>query len=413
MPAPLTYVAAAIALLSLTSNIVIFYKFQREGDMTLGHGVSGSNSHLLSEVEGKTPSTDTDSVVINLDHGDPTMFEPFWRATGERGIVVVPGWQTMSYFSRADGLCWFMEPKLAGEIIRLHRLVGNARTEGRHIVVGTGSTQLFQAALYALSSPDALEPVSVVSAAPFYSSYPAVTDFLRSGLYRWAGDARSFNGDGPYIELVCSPNNPDGFVMEAVVNKEEGKTIHDLAYYWPQYAPITGASSHDIMLFTFSKITGHAGTRIGWALVKDRDVAEKMTKFIELNTIGVSKDSQLRAARILGAVSDGIFDFGRRLMAERWDRLREAVRITGSFSVPEYPSADCNFTGESTPLLPAFAWLRCEKEGVEDCRGFLRSRGILTRSGKLFGSGPDYVRVSMLDRDDNFNLFIQRLLSAA
>lgn len=94
-------------------------------------------------------------------------------------------------------------------------------------------------------------------------SYPAVTDFLRSGLYRWAGDARSFNGDGPYIELVCSPNNPDGYMTEPVVNKEKGKTIHDLAYYWPQYAPITGAASHDIMLFTFSKITGHAGTRIG------------------------------------------------------------------------------------------------------------------------------------------------------
>lgn len=88
-----------------------------------------------------------------------------------------------------------------------------------------------------------------------------------------------------------------------------------------------------------------------------------MTKFIELNTIGVSKDSQLRAARILGAVSDGyeigghrhhgrFFEFGRRLMAERWDRLREAVRITNSFSVPDYPSADCNFTGESTSLLP-------------------------------------------------------------
>lgn len=83
----------------------------------------------------------------------------------------------MSYFSRADGLCWFMEPRLAGEIMRLHRLVGNAETEGRHIVVGTGSTQLFQAALYALSSPDAMEPVSVVSAAPFYS----VREALKNG----------------------------------------------------------------------------------------------------------------------------------------------------------------------------------------------------------------------------------------
>ena len=55
------------------------------------------------------------------------------------------------------------------EIVRIHRVVGNAVTEDRQIIVGTGSSQLFQAALYALSSAEALEPLSVVSAAPFYS----------------------------------------------------------------------------------------------------------------------------------------------------------------------------------------------------------------------------------------------------
>jgi L-tryptophan---pyruvate aminotransferase len=42
-----------------------------------------------------------------------------------------------------------------------------------------------------------------------------------------------------------------------------------------------------------------------WALVKEKEVAQRMIKFIELNTIGVSKDSQLRAAKVLRAVSDG------------------------------------------------------------------------------------------------------------
>jgi L-tryptophan--pyruvate aminotransferase len=89
-----------------------------------------------------------------------------------------------------------------------------------------------------------------------------VTDFLRSGLFHWGGDANSFAGD-TYIELVCSPNNPDGAIREAVLSSDTGKTIHDLAYYWPQYTPITRRADHDIMLFTVSKSTGHAGTRIG------------------------------------------------------------------------------------------------------------------------------------------------------
>ncbi|MQL84484.1 hypothetical protein Taro_016987 [Colocasia esculenta] len=398
----LVYLAGVVTVLSLTLNGVLFFRFHSlyrssapcggaapaeasdVGNAAAaflltslwrgGNGSDGAKGVCLEEDEHVKASpggarqqiggstVDCDSIVINLDHGDPTMYERFWRAMEDQATIVVAGSQTMSYFSRAGSLCWFMEPRLEQEIVRLHRVVGNAQTDGWHVVVGTGSTQLFQAALYALSPPETEEPISVVSAAPYYSSYPSVTDFLRSGLYRWAGDVHAFKfkNDAPYIELVCSPNNPDGFLKEAVLNGEKGWTIHDLAYYWPQYTPITAAAAHDIMLFTFSKITGHAGTRIGWALVKDRAVAEKMTKFIELNTIGVSKDSQLRAAQILGAVSDGyelggrarFFDYGRRLMAERWQLLQEAARSSGNFSLPHFPSANCSFTGEMTQLLP-------------------------------------------------------------
>jgi hypothetical protein len=93
--------------------------------------------------------------------------------------------------------------------------------------------------------------------------YKDQAEFLRSGLYKWEGDAHTFDKDGPYIEVVTSPNNPDGAIREAVVNRGEGKLVYDLAYYWPQYTPITQPLDHDIMLFTFSKCTGHAGSRIG------------------------------------------------------------------------------------------------------------------------------------------------------
>ncbi|CAO2199191.1 unnamed protein product [Urochloa humidicola] len=370
---------------------------------------------------GKPPVTA--SSVINLDHGDPTMFEEFWRGTGSAAEIVIPGWQTMSYFSDVGNVCWFLEPGFDHEVRRLHRLVGNAAVDGYHVLVGTGSTQLFMAALYALSPPAATraEPMSVVSTAPYYSSYPAVTDFLQSGLFRWAGDANSFKGD-TYIELVCSPNNPDGTIREAVLSSKSGIAVHDLAYYWPQYTPITKRADHDIMLFTVSKSTGHAGTRIGWALVKDRDVAKKMTKFIELNTIGVSKDSQLRAAKVLRAVSDAyelpeardehrLFDYGRRKMVERWSMLREAAAASGIFSLPEETSGYCNFGKETASTNPAFAWLRCDREDVEDCASFLREHKILTRSGSQFGADPRYVRVSMLDRDDAYDIFVKRLAS--
>ena len=101
--------------------------------------------------------------------GDPTMFEEFWRGTGAAAEIVIPGWQTMSYFSDVGNVCWFLEPGLDHEVRRLHRLVGNAVVDGYYFVAGTGSTQLFQAALYALSPAADGTPMSVVSPAPYYS----------------------------------------------------------------------------------------------------------------------------------------------------------------------------------------------------------------------------------------------------
>ncbi|KAJ4960504.1 hypothetical protein NE237_020414 [Protea cynaroides] len=408
--------------------------------------------HSSSATAPKAAYNDSSDSVVNLNQGNPTMFETYWRKTGKKGDLLIPGCRSMSYFAedlagtRNQSICWFMEKEFEEEVRRIHDLVGNAVTEDRYIVVGTGSVQLYQAAIYAyalsypLDAPDSPHPISVVCAAPYYSAYPAVTDYLKSGLYKWKGDANSFKGTNnePYIELITSPNNPDGFIREPVVNRHgaedgEGRAmlIHDYAYYWPQYTAITAPADNDIMLFTFSKSTGHAGSRIGWAVVKDRKMAETMTKFIELNTIGVSKDSQLRAAKILKTISDScqqnksdqlwngavaadeklenFFYCARNLMAERWKRLRNAIKDNGFFSLPEYPKKFCNFSGQFTEAYPSFAWLKVEEEGIEDCASFLSELKILTRGGKEFGGSPLCARISMVDRQHLIDLLIERL----
>ncbi|XP_059636020.1 L-tryptophan--pyruvate aminotransferase 1-like [Cornus florida] len=382
---------------------------------------SSSSPGLVQSEPRENGTTLSSHSVINLDHGDPTMYETYWQRMGDKCTVVITGSQSLSYFVNMKNLCWFLQPELEESIKRLHRVVGNAVTKDYHVVVGTGSTQLFQAALYAISPSDAPEPASVVCAVPYYSLYADVTDFLRSGLYKWEGDAHGFDKDGAYIELVTSPNNPDGTTREAIVEPGggEGKLIHDLAYYWPNFTPITKPADHDIMLFTASKCSGHAGSRIGWALVKDEDVAKKMSKFIELNTIGVSKESQLRAAKVLGVIADGcqycdsldsddVFKYGKLIMSERWKKLRDVVGQSDLFSLPVYPKEYCNFMGKFTTSNPAFAWMKCNRL-VEDCAEFLRGHKILTRSGVRFGVDSKHVRVSMVSNDEEFDLFIERL----
>ncbi|KAL8550532.1 hypothetical protein ACS0TY_009093 [Phlomoides rotata] len=352
--------------------------------------------------------------------GDPTVYEKYWKRLSDLNITISCD-QSLSYFANTKHVCWFMMPKLEEEIKILHNVVGNATVENRHIVVGTGSSQLIQAALYALSDTlDQSNPIPVIAAAPYYSTYKEQTNLLQSRLFKWFGDAYEFDKDEPYIELVTSPNNPDGSLREPVVNKAKGKVIYDLAYYWPQYTAITSSMDHDIMLFTLSKSTGHAGSRIGWAIIKDEEVAKKMVKFITVSSIGVSKEAQLRAASLLEIISascqrnkapkfDNFFECSRLLMTERWNKFRNAAIGENEelLHFPELPLHYCIFAKKSVETYPAFAWLKCN-DGI-DCEKMLKEYKVLGRGGSAFGRGPEYVRLSMVGRDEDFDEFLNRL----
>ncbi|KAJ1399507.1 Pyridoxal phosphate-dependent transferase, major domain [Sesbania bispinosa] len=368
-------------------------------------------------------STLSSNSIINLDRGDPEAFGTYWKKMSEECTVVIKGWELRSYLSDMNNICWFMLPELREAIERLHRVVGNAVTQDRHIVVGTGSTQLFNAALFALSPSDTPQPINVLAAAPYYSEYVDQLDVMRSELFQWGGDAALYDKNEPYIEVVTYPNNPDGTIRGPVVNSvAEGKLVHDLAYYWPHYTPITNQADHDIMLFTFSKCTGHAGSRIGWAIVKDIEVAKKMAKFVQMSTLGVSKESQTRVAKIIGVICDGyknlksieselFFEFGKRLLRERWEKLWAVIEQSKVFTAAKYPLAYCNFTNEASETYPAFAWLKCE-EGIENAESYLGKLKIRGRGGDRFGADPKYVRLSMIGRDDEFDELLIRLSNA-
>ncbi|KAL8532693.1 hypothetical protein ACS0TY_009053 [Phlomoides rotata] len=106
---------------------------------------------------------------INLDMGSPDVYEEYWKRLGDFNITI-PCNRSLSYVVNPNNVCWYLMPKLEEEIKSIHKIVGNAVIEDRHIVVGTGSTQLIQAAFYALSNIfNQSNPISVMAAAPYYS----------------------------------------------------------------------------------------------------------------------------------------------------------------------------------------------------------------------------------------------------
>ena len=80
--------------------------------------------------------------------------------------ILVSGWHRMGY-TFSDGS--YISEMLVNHIRKLHKSVGNANTEGKYIIFGAGSTQLLNAAVYALSPNSSLEPpAKVVATAPYY-----------------------------------------------------------------------------------------------------------------------------------------------------------------------------------------------------------------------------------------------------
>lgn len=94
--------------------------------------------------------------------------------------------------------------------------------------------------------------------------------------------------------------------------------------------------------------------------MKDKETAKKMTEYIELNTIGVSKVSQLRVAKVLKAMSDScgnetaksFFEHSYDAMFERWKLLKQASKTTKGFTVPDFASQRCNFLGKAFEPQP-------------------------------------------------------------
>lgn len=117
-----------------------------------------------------------------------------------------------------------------------------------------------------------------------------------------------------------------------------------------------------------------------WAILKDEKVAKKMAKFLELNTIGVSHDSQVRATQIIKAVVQGydsaashesvehqssnrqsslqhldnnkLFHFGSSVMHYRWKRLRSALSASLELSILDFEPSYCTFFEKEVKHTP-------------------------------------------------------------
>jgi len=417
-----------------------------------GHGMLFDDAAACECFDCWTGSTcserlpdESELCVVVANSGTPYIFEQYWVAHPEAAISIKPSYH-IGYNPDM--------PRLEAAIRSMHELVGNAVVdETKHVVVGIGSTELINAALYALaddvsagehpsSSPPSQrrQPAAVWTQTPFYSGYRSPPAYFRSRAFEWAWDAdpNASTAVPPptsaarrVIELVTSPNNPDGHLRVPVVSGAHSAVVMDHAYLWPHFVatgapPVDHVSNSTISLWTLSKVSGHASTRVGWAITSCPVLAARLTAFVRAASYGAPRESQLRAIAAIEHIvaHDGeLFRVARRLMLSRWRRLEDAFARHGALvastegvlaASPAYrlegrdaPAADAFSAETSYEASPAYAWV--QKLDGGDCLAAMASVGIVARPGGQFGVSHDFVRLELLMREQTFVILLAKL----
>ena len=358
--------------------------------------------------------------------GTPILFEEYWYAHQEANMVTTPFYR-LGYEARNEPMSgrhedWDTQMEILEQAIRAtHRLAGNvANIDSYHIVIGAGSSPLIPASFYALYEGRDIE---ITGGNPWYSGYPGAVRGMDNSHFTWTPQP---TGRKPVVEMITAPNNPDGDVHGPTY--AGSMPVYDRAYWWPHFTPVSPVED-DIMLFTLSKLTGHAGTRIGWALVKDGDVAAKMAANV-FATGRISHDAMLRGATLLNHLVEsagGPLWFAMEKMDGRWDRLVDIFctdnNTDGSVCTPRNPRFVLEntrvrrvemdtFTGRERRPSDPYMWLRCANPADvrAGCHNVMSAAGMDFSSGVSYGADPGtHIRLELLMAEDTFDVVAQRL----
>ena len=303
--------------------------------------------------------------------------------------------------------------RVEAAIRNLHRRVGNVDVDQYHLVLASGGVQALDAAIHTMAKRAAANATSdsprvgMYAQAPHYPYFKLIADSLGPSL-QWGADSGAH--EVPTIEIVTSPNNPDGRATSARMDQSHAELrIHDHVYNWPSFVTAhTSPSSSDwplrnaVMIFSLSKLTGHAGTRFGWALVAKFDVAKAMATHVWLKSGGPpGVESQMRAASIIRRVTQSVgtsndfFEWVHTEMGNRYTVLESIFAGQQKFALLSERGSAC-------------AWLRCPPHG-DTCANRLRKVGIVSAEGENFGADSAHARVCVASHRSSFDIVARRL----
>jgi len=202
------------------------------------------------------------------------------------------------------------------------------------------------------------------------------------------------------IEILTCPANPLGDFYNPFYSNAYA-TIYDLVYYWPHLNNgNTKEYNEQVMFFSLTKLSGHAATRFGWAVVKDINLANTISTFISNNNMGPSVDIKWRALNIMNTIANNDYvEELEAIMKNRW------VRIMNWFNDPRVKT---RFRLLSEPNT-AYIYTQCLLAADATCSNVFTGVGIDGYSGSTFGDTQNKYRINLTLHSYAFDLLMQKL----
>lgn len=303
---------------------------------------------------------------LDMMFGNPAFLQELWLDNSFGGFASQVN-STYDHTSVSDDL--------KSAILALHKVVGNVKDpESYTVVIGNGASQI----LTAIS-----RSIKVGVYAPFWSRFNYLIEDMQLFTSEWPHSNTSHD------LLVTYPNNPNGALSPAVLEAQ----IVDASYHWPSYYPNNHklrALDNDILIFSFSKLSGLSSNRLGWALVKNSELAAQIKQHVEMSTCGVSPAVQQIAAQAIDQIllDESFFAEASKELQSRWEFINSVIPY--------------NWEHRGIGMFFYF----------KDTLGKLKSLGIDGFSGRQFGDTDDFIRINIGVSKADFEEFKARLLGS-
>jgi aspartate/methionine/tyrosine aminotransferase len=262
-------------------------------------------------------------------------------------------------------------------------------TSESKIVVGSGASQLISCFFHLNKKSHALSP--------FWFRIPILANMHNSSI-EYAHNLEDIKS----IKLITYPNNPDGSLFIGD-NKQDW---YDAVYLWPWYFDDNDKyksavnklikAPKNVAMFSLSKMTGHCGTRFGWAIVNDEHTYKDICNYMEYESGGLGFDTQMKASQI---IENSIY-------YNSWILPLETVGLELS-SRKQQLSQICqalNWKYTSNPGM--FAWITTDNEKIFYD---LDDACILSTPGAKCGGTSNQVRLNLAVDSKSWKMFIEAL----